>query len=350
MTMIRPASFQVSDIIEWYRKKDLVVNRRFQRGKVWSSAAKTYLIDTILHGLPIPKVYFRTSVDPTTQTAKREIVDGQQRVTAIVEFANDEFRLTARSHDFRGLKYSDLPEDCQASFLAYTVTTDQLMNASDNDVIDIFARLNSYTVALNRDELRHAKYQTAFKFAVREAASNWGPVWEEQGVLTTHQRVRMRDDRLMAELFGVLVNGVTDGGAPKLDALYGQQTDDVFTDEAHKRIRKRIDAGLGFIHEALAQALVDDLAKDYHILLLTAAFCHHQYGIPDGQMKDMPARAKLAPAEAVLDRLGLLADALAKETPPRSERAFVQASRASTHRIASRRVRFARLAKALACD
>jgi hypothetical protein len=45
--------YRVADILEWYEKKQLVLNPLFQRRSVWSAAAKTYLVDTLLRQLSI---------------------------------------------------------------------------------------------------------------------------------------------------------------------------------------------------------------------------------------------------------------------------------------------------------
>ena len=44
-------------------------------------------------------------MDLVTKMATREVVDGQQRVRAIIDFARDEFALSSRAKEFRGLTY-----------------------------------------------------------------------------------------------------------------------------------------------------------------------------------------------------------------------------------------------------
>src|SRR5665213_3326483 len=192
--------YRISDFLDWHREKRLELNPAFQRGSVWSPPARTFLIDTILRQLPIPKVYLRTKIDVSTKKSIREVVDGQQRLRAILDFSDDKFPLSKRASEFAGLKYSDLAEDKQEVFLGYPIAVDQLVNASTDDVLEVFARLNSYTVTLNGPEKRHAKYQGDFKWAVRAASRRWGHLWENLNVLTTRERVRMLDDSLTAEM------------------------------------------------------------------------------------------------------------------------------------------------------
>jgi hypothetical protein len=52
-------TYSVNDFLEWESRSQLELNPRFQRGPVWSPAAKSFLIDTMLRGKPIPKIYMR---------------------------------------------------------------------------------------------------------------------------------------------------------------------------------------------------------------------------------------------------------------------------------------------------
>jgi len=244
--------YRISDFLDWHREKRLELNPAFQRGSVWSPPARTFLIDTILRQLPIPKVYLRTKIDVSTKKSIREVVDGQQRLRAILDFSDDKFPLSKRASEFAGLKYSDLAEDKQEVFLGYPIAVDQLVNASTDDVLEVFARLNSYTVTLNGPEKRHAKYQGDFKWAVRAASRRWGHLWENLNVLTTRERVRMLDDSLTAEMLGILLDGVTDGGQPKIDNLY-RRYDSSFDGTAITTL----DDILSFLVDNIAVPLVD---------------------------------------------------------------------------------------------
>ncbi len=165
--------YRIADFIEWEKQKALEINTDFQRGSVWKPAAKTMLIDTILRGYPIPKVYLRTKINVRTQKSIREIVDGQQRLKAILDFADNKFVLTKRAAEFKGMRYSSLTEEQKSTFLGYAIAVDQLVNAGDEEVLEVFARLNSYTVSLNGAEKRHAKFQGEFKFSIRDTSKQW---------------------------------------------------------------------------------------------------------------------------------------------------------------------------------
>lgn len=348
MATSKPLTLQVSDLIQWFRAEELVINETFQRHSVWTTAAKTFLIDTMLNELPVPKIYIRSKVDPISQTSVREVVDGQQRIRTFVEFANDTLKLTSRSEDFAGMKYSTLDEESQRKFLSYTVTVEQLLNASDDDVIDIFARLNSYTVALNPAEKRHAKYQTIFKFAVRKASQEFRSFIEKYHVFSVQKRFRMADDAFMAETIGLLLDGVKDGGEPYLNGLYDRLDDDTFTDDTRREVMSKLKKLFHYLDREVGPVLAGPFHKHYHLLMLVAALAHHEFGIPEGDIKPLPGRSRrLAAGDVVRDRLAKLEAALAKEGAGGRYRSFVEASSGQTNRIASRKVRFLEMVKVL---
>ena len=88
--------YTVADILSWLEDKTLVVNREFQRSdRVWPTPPKVYLVDTILRGMPIPKIYIRTQTDVATRRSYREVVDGQQRLMAIQSYAQGRIPVAA---------------------------------------------------------------------------------------------------------------------------------------------------------------------------------------------------------------------------------------------------------------
>lgn len=342
----QPLTLTVSDIVNWFRRKELVINEDFQRRSVWTPAAKTFLIDSLLQGFPLPKLYIRTKIDPLTQKMIREVVDGQQRVRSIVEFASDKLALTSRSTEYAGKKYSNLTAEEQSRFLGYVVSVDQLLNASNDEVLEVFSRLNSYTVVLNDAEKRHAEFQTDFKWRVVRSAAAWSKFFQDRQILSLRQRVRMMDDELVGELFRVLIDGVCDGGAPKLKAFYRSQDDDTFTEQQASRVTKRFNQSLQFLEGSLTEWIRDELARPYYILAMFAAYAHHRWGIPAGDLKELPARKEIAEVSKIGSELDAFLAMLQMKEPPRRYLTFVnETQRTSPQRLAARRVRFLEMAR-----
>lgn len=341
--------YTISDFLEWHKTKQLELNPSFQRRSVWTNEAKSYLMHSVLSQLPMPKIFIRSVIDVRTQRPYREVVDGQQRLRAIIEFASNELVLGSRAKEFKGYKYETLPDELKQQFLSYTIAVEQLINASDEDVLEIFARLNSYNVRLNDAELRHAEFQGDFKWAVHEAAKRWKVLWDDLGLLTLQQRVRMQDDSLMAEMFGVVIRGVTDGGQANIRKLY-VQLDKQFSD-SDDAIRK-VDDTVSFIVHNLRQAVDGPVASGPHFLMLFAATAHALFGIPAGQMNSlMPQRDPSALSDITLavENIRKLSSIIELDEPP-EDREFLNFWRASsrtTQRIASRKIRFPLYYKAL---
>jgi hypothetical protein len=329
--------YTIADFLEWHEKRQLELNPEFQRGNVWPSAARTYLIDTILRRLPIPKIYVRTRVDLETKRSFREVVDGQQRLRAILDYGNDKFALGSRAVEWAGKRYSDLEPDEQERFLGYTIAVDQLLNATDGDVLEVFSRLNSYTVPVNPPELRHAKFQGDFKWAVHETSQEWTILWDKFKVVGARDAVRLLSDSLIAEMFGIVIEGVTDGGQPKITRLY-ERIDKTFV---RGEVDSRVNETLKYIVDHFEEVLVNtSVSNAPHLLMLFAATAHSLFGIPSGEIERLPERKPLVGESEAAEALFKIADVLSTDEPPKGAAAFWTASSSSTQRIASRRVRF----------
>ena len=80
-------SHPISDIRDWDDNNRLELKPDFQRNEVWSRAAQIMLIDTIIKGIPIPKIYIKSVMH--NGNTYRVVIDGQQRLTAILKFVKN---------------------------------------------------------------------------------------------------------------------------------------------------------------------------------------------------------------------------------------------------------------------
>ena len=339
--------YPISDLLAWMNERTLVLNAEFQRRSVWPPIARVFLIDSILRDRPIPNIYVRTKTDLRTRRGYREVVDGQQRLRAINDFASDKLTLTATANEFAGKTYSTLDDNSKNAFLTYPIGVVQLFNISDTDVLDVFHRINAYGLRLNPQEVRHGKYQGSFRNAVVEASKHWVPLWETYNIVGLRNRVRMADDELMAQMLGIILDGVTDGGQRAIEKLYDRY-DSNFPSKSVEQLENTI----RFLLEELADLLETGLARAPHFLMLFAAVAHAMFGIPDGDMGEtMPRRDSSALSDLDIARanLGTLADVLQSpdDSIPSHLFPFRLASAGSTQRIRGRRIRFSMLYKAL---
>lgn len=199
--------YSISDFIEWYNNNLLGLSPDFQRRSVWSQNAKSYLIDTVIRGRPIPKILITQELIGTRQ--KRTVVDGQQRLRAIFEFYNGDLKISkAHNEEYAGYTYEMLPEDTKNEFLKYELGVDLLFDMSYEFILDIFARINTYTVPLNTQEKRNAKYIGYFKQYAYKYGLEYVRYFIDGKILTKSQVTRMAEAELAAELFVCLIGGV----------------------------------------------------------------------------------------------------------------------------------------------
>lgn len=98
--------------IHWFKRTydiaELQMNPPFQRNPVWLVRQKSFLIDTILNGLPIPEIYMQETVSEDGH-AKYIVVDGQQRLRAVLEFLEGDFAIDAKdSPQWADMTFDDL--------------------------------------------------------------------------------------------------------------------------------------------------------------------------------------------------------------------------------------------------
>jgi Protein of unknown function DUF262 len=200
-------AYSVADFLEWHGSNLLDLSPKFQRRGVWTRAAKSFLIDTILRGKPMPKVLL--TQDLVDKKNLRTVVDGQQRIRTILEFVAGNFTvLKAHNALNAGKKFQELDEEVQAAVLQYEVGVDLLYNSSLADMLDIFARINTYSVTLNRQEKLNAKYLGVFKTSAYELGHAYINYILEGGVLTDKSVSRMGEAELSSDLLMALVDGV----------------------------------------------------------------------------------------------------------------------------------------------
>jgi len=251
MARFDPKQYSINDFREWNERNELELAPEFQRRSVWSAKARSYLIDTVLRGLPISKIFMRHDINPRTNKSTREIVDGQQRLRAIFDYLADGFKvLQIHNEEYGGKYYSQLPEDVQKDFLHYLISVDVLLGAENSQVLDIFARLNTYTVRLNKQELLNAKYFGAFKMTAYRLGLAYVSAWINNRILTYKDVARMSEAELASELIIFILDGIQD--RKKIEEYY-KKYDDEF--EAEREVANSFGTTMDLISEILGESL-----------------------------------------------------------------------------------------------
>jgi hypothetical protein len=342
------SNFTVADFCAGIERNEIRINRNYQRSdKVWPPAAKAALIETILLGYPIPKLFLHQVTDLRGKSTVKDIVDGQQRSEAILEFFQGKLSLSKRCEldSGRGKSYAELDEDDQQKFLSYPLAVDLFVASSPEDIRETFRRINSYTVPLNPEEQRHAKYQGDFKWFVHGICKEIDEQLLAMGVFGQKQLVRMADAKLVSDLVFVMIYGVKTTKKTQLDNLYRDY--DVSFAEADG-IRERLRASIAFllpledIHEG-------PLMKPHVFYSLVIATMHVK-----GPMASLASTIPITTPysfdqDIVLSNLSKLADALEADEKDVDDvmRPFFHACRDRTNVAGQRQTRIEWLCKAL---
>ncbi|MER9616576.1 DUF262 domain-containing protein [Mesorhizobium sp. M0207] len=274
---IRSNSYSIAEIIDMVDRRALVVNRQYQRGSgLWPNGPRSYFIDTILEGFPFPKIYFYEYIDRKEGQIRREVVDGQQRVFTIIDFCKNEFAISGDSQ-FAGLRFADLDDDIKGSFLAYPVSADVIGNATQAEILQMFRRMNAYTLPLNEAEKRHSSHFGEFKWFINEMADHLDSFFVEYGVFTSRQIVRMADAEFLAEVSLAMESGLVSTSPSQLNKLY-YKYDATFAEK--QEFQEKISSSFDYITSNFSNLRNTFLMKPYALQTLILALIFNRYGIP----------------------------------------------------------------------
>jgi hypothetical protein len=273
-------TYSVNDFLEWNDKKQLQLSPKFQRKAVWSEDAKSFLMDTIISGKPIPKIFIRQTINVENRQSIREVVDGQQRLRTILSFINDGFFISKKHNEkFGGYYFSQLNNidpDIQSTILNYEISVDLLVNLPDREILDIFSRLNSYAVLLNEQEKINANHFSEFKILVDTLSHKYNDFWLENKLLTYQNILRMADITLVADLVTAMCEGIQ---SKKQIKSYYAKYEKSFEFNREK-LEKEFDEVMNLIKLVFNEGIKQTPFKRIHLFYtLFVSFYHTKYGL-----------------------------------------------------------------------
>ncbi len=167
----------IQEAYRTYSEKGFHVNRKYQRKLVWTVDEKEFLIDSIAHGLPVPLILLAN-----ISSDNYEIIDGLQRLNAIISFIENRFTYKGKYFDveqfsrakqageqgeFEIKKDNLLAPSVCADILDYQLAITVYPNAQEGEITDIFGRINSGGKQLSNQEKRQAGMLDVFSSTVR---------------------------------------------------------------------------------------------------------------------------------------------------------------------------------------
>lgn len=213
--------YSINDFLQWDKNGELTMSPKYQRKYVWNEKAKSYLIDSIVRGLPIPQVFVRQKIDTQLSSTTREIIDGQQRLRTILGFFNNDFPIMKiHNKEFGGKYYRDFEEEDMLNFLDYQIPVELIKTQDDNIIYDMFMRVNTNSIVLNKQELRNAKYWGDLKVLAYNLSSTWRFFFTENKVIQDKDIIRMYDVEFVSRLLRIVIEGIKTDTPGVLDKFY----------------------------------------------------------------------------------------------------------------------------------
>ena len=158
----------IADIYEKIENGRLVLNPDFQRKFVWTHEHQEQFIETILCGYPFPEIYVcKGDTDTKKLRTSQKVIDGQQRLTTIVNYIEDNFDKALSKIK----KFADLDEEEREAFLSYQLVFRDLGKIDDSVVREIFRRINLTKFKLDDIEIHNAIYDGKFIKIAKELSS-----------------------------------------------------------------------------------------------------------------------------------------------------------------------------------
>ncbi|MDE2805523.1 MAG: DUF262 domain-containing protein [Gemmatimonadota bacterium] len=211
------------------------VDAEYQRGAVWSRGQQALLIDSIIRGFDIPKIFLRKL--PEGGKHLFDVIDGKQRLTAIWAFVSDEFTLLRNTEpfpelgDLSGQRWSDLSDMARDRLQFTNITISKIEDATDDEIRELFLRLQRGE-PLNAAERRHAMSGPLRDFVADHLASHG--LWE----LTRLRAVRFGKDEHSAILLALVCHaGPTGLRGADLHRLYEMDHFDPTGNDAKRTLR-----------------------------------------------------------------------------------------------------------------
>ena len=160
----------ISEIYQKIKDKKLILDPDYQRRAIWSGDKQTAFIESLYMEIMIPPIYVvEIPGEDILEETRYEVVDGKQRLTAIMDFIKGSLRLSERNLEYyadvfggkifpeiRGIEPEKTSQMLSSILDIYVITA----NSPEFTKYDIFARLNRGAEKLKVNEIRRAIYKS----------------------------------------------------------------------------------------------------------------------------------------------------------------------------------------------
>lgn len=293
----------VKDLVDLFQNGMLKANPEYQRGAVWNLAQKKKLVDSLLRGYPLPVIYLHhiKKMVAGMQREDLEIIDGQQRINALHEFAQGAYALFDPIDDDERARFPlflkeelcpwgrkdvhSLTDELREQFFQTKLPVAMITSDEHNEVRDLFVRLQG-GLPLNPQEKRDVHPGNFTDFVLQTGGKPQITRYPGHPFFQRVMRMKPSTDRgktrqLAAQLTMLYVvvredgpDKLTDINAASIDDFYYRNLDFDTTTKDTERLRDiltKLDdllgdskrPSLGNHHAMHLVMLVDSLWDDY---------------------------------------------------------------------------------------
>jgi hypothetical protein len=208
------ARYPIDSIETMLDSKRYILNPEYQRRKRWNNTQKSRLIESLIMNVPISPI-FLYEIDYSTY----EVIDGEQRLTAIYDFYKGKFNLEGLEYwqELNGRNYQNLPGQVRRGidrrYLSSIVLLQETAkNEREAEYVKhiVFERLNSGGDKLTPQETRNALHNGKFNQVCIKLAQNdyFRKMWKlplesegEEKLLKSESYRKMEDVELVLRFF-----------------------------------------------------------------------------------------------------------------------------------------------------
>lgn len=255
----------IEEINREFKAGKLFADSSYQRRKVWNDQDRVRLIETILMELVMPEVFFwTTDRDPDTGVASIHIVDGQQRINAIVDFINGEFLLNERYLMKDEIKskcgkktFMELDEVYKNRIWDYPISIVEIDTACTiGEIKELFYRLNLTNYNLNQQEKRNSKDSV---FGDKCEALSTYDFWKKTMLFSSNDAKRMKDVEYCCSIYILANEGIVDQtNGKKINNYYDDYKDDF---DANDELKNKIIRAMSVIEDVLDKTTISFISK-----------------------------------------------------------------------------------------
>jgi hypothetical protein len=264
---------QLPNFVEALKRSGWMELRPFyQRRQRWDPIRQSKLIESFIMNIPVPPLFVYES-----DLAKYEVMDGQQRITAIRDFYSNKLRLEGLEQwpELNGRIYDQLPGEIRKGIdrrsISYFVLLKESAVTSEEEALlrqQVFERLNTGGVRLSKQEIRNSIYHGKFNSMLLDLAKNsvYRSAWdipeytsEEESkpsdeLSKTPMFAQMRDAEIILRFFALRHAEYYKWGMARFLDLYMVRARR-FTDEDVQVLRALFNQTIGVAHQIYGELL-----------------------------------------------------------------------------------------------